>query len=157
MIAEDTVLCDDFERMGGVRLRFSALWRRYRTSISAFLAIGLLYLFLAAVGIGCPLKFFSGISCPGCGMTRAAVSLLRLDVAAAFYYHPLVFLLPPVALALFFLHHKEKRRAYSVLLYLLIAAFVAVYLWRMLCGDGTVVRFAPLESLPARLWRFFRN
>ena len=43
---------------------------------------------------GCPFRFFFGISCPGCGMTRALLAALRLDFAAAFSYHPLFFLLP---------------------------------------------------------------
>ena len=42
----------------------------------------------------CPFRFFFGISCPGCGMTRALLAALRLDFAAAFSYHPLFFLLP---------------------------------------------------------------
>lgn len=33
---------------------------------------------------GCPFRFFFGISCPGCGMTRALLAALRLDFAAAF-------------------------------------------------------------------------
>ena len=37
---------------------------------------------------GCPFRFFFGISCPGCGMTRALLAALRLDFAAAFSYHP---------------------------------------------------------------------
>lgn len=40
---------------------------------------------------GCPFRFFFGISCPGCGMTRALLAALRLDFAAAFSYHPVVF------------------------------------------------------------------
>ena len=35
---------------------------------------------------GCPFRFFFGISCPGCGMTRALLAALRLDFAAAFSY-----------------------------------------------------------------------
>ncbi len=32
----------------------------------------------------------TGVACPGCGMTRAAGSLLRGDVGEALRYHPLV-------------------------------------------------------------------
>lgn len=35
-------------------------------------------------GIPCPLLLLTGWSCPACGMTRAASSLLRGDAAAAF-------------------------------------------------------------------------
>ena len=133
------------------------LWRKYRVHLP-LAAVLLLY----AAGmyffkISCPIKWLTGISCPGCGMTRAAVALLRLDFAAAFYFHPLVFFLPPLAIALFILHEKGKKRAYAVLLYLLIAAFFAVYLWRMIRGDGAVVTFAPWQSLPARIFRYFRS
>jgi|ERR1044072_328425 hypothetical protein len=43
-----------------------------------------------ATGVGgwpCPLKSALGIPCPGCGLTRASVSLLRGDFAAAFSAH----------------------------------------------------------------------
>jgi hypothetical protein len=50
-------------------------------------------LLLALVGfyalIGCPFRFFLGICCPGCGMTRAMLALLHGDFALASYYHPL--------------------------------------------------------------------
>lgn len=44
---------------------------------------------LAAALPPCPTKAFTGIPCPGCGTTRAALALGRLDVAAAFAVSPL--------------------------------------------------------------------
>ena len=37
----------------------------------------------------CPFNLFFKIPCPGCGMTRAYLALLRLDVFGAFEWHPL--------------------------------------------------------------------
>ena len=34
----------------------------------------------------CPFSYLFGLSCPGCGMTRAFFSLLQLRFAEAFYY-----------------------------------------------------------------------
>lgn len=57
--------------------------------------LGLIFLFylLAQRGIGIPCLFRSitGLECPGCGNSRAALALLRLDIAAAFGYNPLFF------------------------------------------------------------------
>lgn len=37
----------------------------------------------------CPVAFFSGLPCPGCGLTRAGLCLLRGDVGEAIHYSPL--------------------------------------------------------------------
>ncbi len=40
----------------------------------------------------CIFNEITGLLCPGCGNTRAALSILRLDFASAFSYNPLCFL-----------------------------------------------------------------
>jgi hypothetical protein len=37
----------------------------------------------------CPLPLFTGIPCPGCGITRATAHLVHGDFAGAFQYHAL--------------------------------------------------------------------
>jgi len=37
----------------------------------------------------CPFKIFTGLPCPGCGLTRSAVALLHGDLAGSVFYHPL--------------------------------------------------------------------
>lgn len=46
------------------------------------------------LGIGCFFMSLFGIPCPGCGITRACLSLLHLDFAGAVRYNPMVFSLP---------------------------------------------------------------
>ncbi len=52
------------------------------------LALGIFYT-LARLGIGIPCIFHTvtGLQCPGCGSSRAALSLLRLDFAGALSYN----------------------------------------------------------------------
>lgn len=53
-----------------------------------------LYAWLAMRGVALPCLFrkFTGFLCPGCGNTRAAISLLKLDFSSAFSYNPLFLL-----------------------------------------------------------------
>ncbi|HZO26270.1 MAG TPA: DUF2752 domain-containing protein [Chloroflexota bacterium] len=37
----------------------------------------------------CPFKIFTGLPCPGCGLTRSAVALLHGDLSTSLFYHPL--------------------------------------------------------------------
>ena len=53
------------------------------------LFILLLLLFLLLAGYQCPLRFFLGIPCPFCGMTRAFLCVLEGDLAKSFFFHPL--------------------------------------------------------------------
>ena len=47
---------------------------------------------IGAVGAGptlCPIALVTGTACPGCGMTRAIVALLRGDLSSSWDAHPL--------------------------------------------------------------------
>ncbi|MBI3600982.1 MAG: DUF2752 domain-containing protein [Nitrospinae bacterium] len=41
----------------------------------------------------CPVKTVFGIQCPGCGMTRAFLSLIRGEIGNAFHFNPFSFFL----------------------------------------------------------------
>lgn len=103
-----------------------------------------LYMLIAIVfSIPCPIRFLTGVSCPGCGMTRAALSLLRLDFSAAFHYHPLVFVLLPVAVTLYILTAKKLPKARRVFLLCVAFLFIAVYLYRFIFVKPEVLVFDP--------------
>jgi hypothetical protein len=46
-----------------------------------------------AIPFFCPFKALTGISCPGCGMTRAMLSIIKGDFYGAFGYNPFSFFL----------------------------------------------------------------
>ena len=63
------------------------------------LGIGLAYaLFVRLTGLAlpCPFHLVTGLLCPGCGVTRMSLALLRLDFAAAWQANPALLLLLPV-------------------------------------------------------------
>jgi len=103
------------------------------------------YAVLFALGITCPIKYVTGISCPGCGMSRATWAMLRLDFSAAAYYHPLCFAIPPVAVGMIYTYVTHRRRAFSALLFGMAGAMIAVYLYRLIFLEQGVV-VAELES-----------
>lgn len=121
---------------------------------AAFLSVVLLYVFLHFAGVGCPIRFVTGISCPGCGMTRAYIELLRFDFAHATFFHPL-WPLPMIFAVLYVLRAYLKRKgitvkhedaiikAYAFANY---AAFLTVYIIRMLYLRTDPVVFAPYEG-----------
>jgi Protein of unknown function (DUF2752) len=68
------------------------VWRD-RLLLAAPLAVIALLASLRPVDGGvtvCPFALITGMACPGCGMTRAASSLIRGDLTTAMGYHPLV-------------------------------------------------------------------
>ena len=48
----------------------------------------------AVFKIPCVFKQLFGVACFGCGMTRAYISLLWFDIAAAFSFHPMFWSVP---------------------------------------------------------------
>lgn len=65
---------------------------------------------LTGITVPCPFHAVTGWYCPGCGITRAILSLLHLDWVQAFRYNPLVFVLAPMYVAYAVTHKKGMRR-----------------------------------------------
>ena len=90
----------------------------------------------------CPFALITGTACPGCGLTRAAGSLLRGDLGASIAYHPLAMLVAIwVASAWLIGLARASGRVVSVdqrlLNRLLVATgmlFVVIWLLRMATG-----------------------
>ena len=124
-----------------------AMLKKHRTYVIAFAVTLLLYSIMFGFGITCPIKYLTGLSCPGCGMTRAILCLLRFDFSGAWFYHPLVFALPIFALAYIFFAVKRNKKAQNITLIVIATVFFAVYLARMIFGDGQIVSFSPENSV----------
>lgn len=77
---------------------------RLLIALSAMLICGVLYAaFISATGIGIPCIFhaITGLKCPGCGVSRMCLSLLRLDFKSAMKYNPAVMSLSPLGIVVF--------------------------------------------------------
>jgi hypothetical protein len=91
--------------------------RRFALGVSAVAAAQVAAVSAGVGGWPCPLMSATGIPCPGCGLTRAAVALLRGEFAAAFGAHafaPLL-LLALAALAFAGLLPAARREAFAAL------------------------------------------
>lgn len=64
------------------------MWFLLLLGVGALVATASIYI-LAQYGLGipCPVYRITGLLCPGCGNTRAALALLRLDFPAALGYN----------------------------------------------------------------------
>ena len=64
--------------------------KQVKTVIISIIMVIIAYGIMQYMGITCPIKYITGISCAGCGMTRAWIALLHFDINTAFMYHPLL-------------------------------------------------------------------
>ena len=73
--------------------------RRLLTSGGTALALGLSYAVwvrLTGLAIPCPFRTVTGWLCPGCGVTRLCLALLRRDWRSAWNANPVLLLMLPV-------------------------------------------------------------
>ena len=92
-------------------------WRRkVATLVLLTIAAAAMYL----LRLGCPLLRLTGIPCPGCGMTRAVLALLRGDFAGALQLHGMVWSLPVLLLLFLYDGRLFRRRWLNLLLWVLL-------------------------------------
>ncbi len=120
--------------------------------ITSVTAVVVLYVILESFGVTCPIKYITGISCAGCGMSRAWIALLHFNIHEAFMYHPLFFL-PPVVVIVMLLKSKINIKLYKIFMFTMAGAFVIVYLYRMFIGTGDIVVFEPQNNILFRIIR----
>ncbi len=86
--------------------------------------IGFSILFLYYSGIGCVWRHLFGITCPGCGMTRAYISLLKGDISAAFGYHFMFWSVPILLIYVFFGEKLLIKTFHKILLGIIAIGFI---------------------------------
>ena len=102
----------------------------------ALFVVGAVVLAAHAAGIVlCSLRRFTGIPCPGCGSTRAAMLVLRGEFAAAVALNPLavaLFALVP-AWWLFLRRRTWSRGAKAAFLVVALVAVALNWAWILFC------------------------
>lgn len=110
--------------------------KSYRTPILAIVIF--LIVSITLTESTCVLRTITGIPCPGCGLTRATLSILRLNFSVAFRYNPMVFVIWPVAFFLLYkyLRSREYRKSftkkYTPLFVTIGVCMILVYIVRMI-------------------------
>ena len=124
--------------------------------ITSVAAVVVLYVILESFGVTCPIKYITGISCAGCGMSRAWISLLHFNIHDAFMYHPLFFL-PPVVVIVMLLKSKINIKIYKIIIFTIIIMFAIVYICRLIWSGDDVVVFEPQNNILFRIIRIINS
>lgn len=124
-------------------LNFLQVPKRRSTIIwSASLGVGgLLYLKvwlpLTGLGVPCVFRHVTGLLCPGCGITRATISMLQLEVYQAFRFNPIVFCLLPLALVYMLARYRRSARLAHIMMVIMV---------------GITLCFGVLRNIPLFSW-----
>lgn len=145
-----------------MRAFFVKLWKYHKEPICISAAVIAVCFILAIFNVPiCPSKVFLGIPCPGCGITRACLSALQFDFAAAFSYNPMWVTLPFALIAYLVLSVKDKDKAANGFAIGYLVIFIAVYVYRVIFTDSPVVAWDIESGLLYRgvMWliEFFKD
>ncbi len=127
-----------------MRAKLVDFLRANRTPITYGIVIVLAYLLFFALGVTCPIKHILGISCPGCGMSRAWFHAITFRFSEAMDYHPLFWIVPIAALA--WLGKPKFPRLGNCVLWTTAGLMLLVYLLRMIDLTDSIVVFAPMDG-----------
>lgn len=121
-----------------------------KEKIIILVCIGIYAGILLLLNKGCPTKMLLGISCPGCGMTRACLAVLRFDFKDAFFYHPLFILVPFMGIAFLWKERFPKRllRAFWIGISII---FILVWLYRLLFWKDGIIGICFADSILGKI------
>jgi hypothetical protein len=108
-------------------------------STLAFLCLCVIFLILTIKGfkIYCPFRYITGFNCPGCGNTRAVLSILKLDFKGMLKYNLLfpfeIFYILRVYIICVINYLKGKRFSYNPTSSILDITFlISLVLWTVI-------------------------
>lgn len=133
-------------------LKLESAYKKLKAVLPTLIVIAGLYLVFHLLGISCPIKFMTGISCPGCGMTRAVLSATAFHFAKAFSYHPL-WVLMPVWAAVLLLREDIPPVVFRIFSAVTVLLFGIVYILRMYDTNDMIVVFNPEDGFWFRIVR----
>lgn len=123
--------------------------KQFLSKLKTLIFIGIAY-YLITWFTGCPILYFTGVSCPGCGMTRAWIAMLHLDFIRAFTCHPL-FLFAPVIALVFLFEDQIDFQKYRWAVMLTAVLFFLVYFVRLIWFPSEIVVFEPKNGVIYRM------
>ena len=80
-----------------MKKRFFEAIKKHLIILSVLLAY-LIWILITDIKIPCLVYELTSFQCPGCGMTRMVLSLLKLDFKSAFSYNPFILVTSPIIL-----------------------------------------------------------
>lgn len=128
-----------------------AFLKKHSSVISTLMICVVLLILVIIFKPPCLIRYFTGISCPSCGITRALFSLIKLDFLGAFAYQPLWFAIIPVIIVAIILHVKKKEQAFYIFMGIALTIYVGVWIIRLIVKDPTVT--VNIEN--GAIYRFF--
>lgn len=143
-----------------MKVYFKILWnfiKKYYIPIILLVAYGLITNYFHVCN--CPIKLMIGFPCPGCGMTRACLSILRLDFVSAFRYNPFVFVLPFIMWIIIFNERPIISKLYNskILWISLLIVVIITYILRLIFIYPNVPMDYYVNNLFNIIVRFFKG
>ena len=93
---------------------------------------------LRILNITCPIRWLIRIPCPGCGTTRALISLIKLNFKDYFYYNAMAL---PILLVVFLQLHNDveipkvnnvkKKRLTNIITIIILVGVILYYIYRL--------------------------
>lgn len=82
----------------------------------------------------CPMLMITGFPCPGCGLTRAGIALLKLHFIRAFSIHPMIYPIAVFILVFLFRRYVLLKSNQGMVRFavMILVGLVLVYVYRMI-------------------------